>query len=566
MRARPSVVAILRAAALSVAALLILLTSPATEPRALQAADYLLTIGGGYNPQGNQASLEANVIFFQTIVREQHRGQPTHEVFFADGTDSTADLQVLSRTAQKLPPATEVLAALHRRGGTPVEYRNHKVPAIAGGNSPELIHAGLSRIAKAARSGDRLIVYVTAHGSAGKEKTPYNTTIDCWNGKAITVREFTTWLGEVSPDVPVVMVMAQCYCGGFSHTIFEDEATNRLSRQVRIGFFAQQHNLPAAGCRPDIDNDDEFSSYFWGAIAGRRRTGEPVTGCDLDGDGRVSFAEAYAYAVVASNTIDIPLRSSEALLRTFSRMSQDGPLEPRAEASDGPVPMPPPEKEPEKDSTEKEVEPKPETADTPSADVRPAPVAQRSSPLSAIAETLGSMVADQGPVMRRIVEELSSQLGLSPQDEVKTVVSRFDEQRRQMRAGFGRGPRGRRGGGRRELLQEITEKWPDLGDAQKWERSPLLKAENQELLLADLRSLPSFELFDQRRRERNEQSDRAEVNELREIKFRRLMSALEVILLERNLPRTASAEVAARYREMLALEESTLAPPERGRR
>ena len=30
----------------------------------------------------------------------------------------------------------------------------------------------------------------------------------------------------------------------------------------------QQHDLPAAGCRPDIEHDEEFSSYFWGAIAG----------------------------------------------------------------------------------------------------------------------------------------------------------------------------------------------------------------------------------------------------------------------------------------------------------
>lgn len=116
-------------------------------------------------------------------------------------------------------------------------------------------------------------------------------------------------------------------CTGFGHAVFEDfkvpDDAKTLAKQLRVGFFAQQHNLSAAGCRPDIDNDEEFSSYFWGAIVGRSRTGEPISGCDLDRNGTVSFAEAYAYAVVASNTIDIPLRTSDVVLRTYSRMASD---------------------------------------------------------------------------------------------------------------------------------------------------------------------------------------------------------------------------------------------------
>ena len=86
---------------------------------------------------------------------------------------------------------------------------------------------------------------------------PYNTTIDCWNDKEITVREFSRWLAEFPADVPVVMVMAQCYCGGFGHAVFEDfkvpDDEKTLANQVRVGFFAQQHDLTAAGCRPDIE-------------------------------------------------------------------------------------------------------------------------------------------------------------------------------------------------------------------------------------------------------------------------------------------------------------------------
>ncbi len=51
----------------------------------LRANDYVVTIGGGYEPAGNQASLEANVLFFQKLVEEHLPETSQHQVFFADG-------------------------------------------------------------------------------------------------------------------------------------------------------------------------------------------------------------------------------------------------------------------------------------------------------------------------------------------------------------------------------------------------------------------------------------------------------------------------------------------------
>jgi len=47
------------------------------------ADDYLLTIAGGYEPTGNQASLEANVLFFQQVVHERYEVTVEHMIFFA---------------------------------------------------------------------------------------------------------------------------------------------------------------------------------------------------------------------------------------------------------------------------------------------------------------------------------------------------------------------------------------------------------------------------------------------------------------------------------------------------
>ena len=181
---------------------------------ALHATDYFLTIGGGYSRTGNQASLEANVVFFQQVLAEKHQGPRQHTIFFADGDDPAADLQVLAekpKPSESKTPATDLLAVLHRRGGSEgeqkVTYRNHKVPQIAGALDPKLVRGNLETLAKTARSGDRLIIFVTAHGSEGKKDEAFNTSIDCWNNRKIQAREFAGWLDKLPADLPVVMVM-----------------------------------------------------------------------------------------------------------------------------------------------------------------------------------------------------------------------------------------------------------------------------------------------------------------------------------------------------------------------
>jgi hypothetical protein len=507
----------------------------------LSATDYFLTIGGGYHRSGNQASLEANVVFFQQVLAEKHRGRRRHDIYFADGHDPAADLQILAeKPAKSDSPATDLLASLHRRRGqVHVTYRNHRVTEIAGPLEPALIRAGLDALAKTARRGDRLIVYVTAHGSAGPKDDQFNTTIDCWNERKITAGEFTEWLNKLPSEVPVVVVMAQCYCGGFAHLIFQglDEAKG-LAPQLRAGFFAQQHDLPAAGCRPDIEHDEEFSSYFWGALAGRSRNGVPIEGCDVDGNGVVSFAEAYAYAVTAGETIDIPLRTSEVLLRTYSRLTT-------AKAEDA----------------TRDSETKPEGNDKFEQDAGSSQMCDDSlhgqPALSTMSGTLQTFVDRGRPVSGRIVTQLCKTLGFTLQEEVTAVMTAEDEHRRAGR--FQGRSRGRRqGSGRRDLLSEVTEKWPELGDERHWEESPLLKPDNQEHLLAELKQLPSWKSYDERLKQMEAAGKESEQHELRTVKFRRLINALETIVLENNLPLVAKPEIVKRYQQMMALEESTL--------
>ena len=311
-------------------------------------------------------------------------------------------------------PATDVLSSLHRRRSNrqEVTYRNHHVTEIAGALDPQLIREDLEKLAKTATPHDRLIIYVTAHGNPGPKDDPFDTSIDCWDSKKITAREFSRWLDKLPPDMPVVMVMAQCYCGGFGRLIFQDlDESKGFTTQARVGFFAQQHDLLAAGCRPDIEHDEEFSSYFWGAIAGHRRSGAKIDNCDLDGDGVVSFAEAYAYAVTADDTIDIPLRTSEVFLRKYSRLN-DSAAKSR-DAGDRARPD-------EKDKSAQDADSK--SAKDDSALSVPA--------LATMSGSLQSFVDRGDRISGRIVSQLAKTLGFKLDDKVSAVRSAYEDQRR----------------------------------------------------------------------------------------------------------------------------------------
>ena len=60
---------------LSVAVLALILV-PAITTSSLRADDHFLTIGGGYLPSGNQASLERNVLYFQRILEDRYEEDP----------------------------------------------------------------------------------------------------------------------------------------------------------------------------------------------------------------------------------------------------------------------------------------------------------------------------------------------------------------------------------------------------------------------------------------------------------------------------------------------------------
>src|SRR5688500_13984238 len=290
-----------------------------------RAEDHFLTIGGGSSADNNQVSLEKNILFFQKVLAESGKGKAPHDIYFSDGDDPGKDLQYIDPDFE--PPTLNALLA--RLNGNEhelyMQYRSHELPGVRGASTRPALTKWFDDVGAKLNDGDRLFIYFTGHG--GRGRPPRNTTLALWNDSSMPVREFVTLLDRVPAGVQVVIVMVQCHAGGFADVLFDRGTPPRLSNANRCGFFATLHNRQAAGCTADIDEENyhEYSTFFFAALHGRSRTGEAVARPDYDRDGKVSFAEAHAYVQIESDTIDVPLATSDVFLRQFSEASVTNP-------------------------------------------------------------------------------------------------------------------------------------------------------------------------------------------------------------------------------------------------
>ena len=136
----------------------------------LSADDYFLTLGGGYSPAGNQVSLEKNVLLFQRVLAEKQL--PAGDIFFADGHDKTRDVEVLDR--ESVPKANRLMAEFFgSTGNLGLSYRNHRVPGVRGAANPANVRKWFLETGSKLTSGDRLLIYVTAHGNSSRDRATH---------------------------------------------------------------------------------------------------------------------------------------------------------------------------------------------------------------------------------------------------------------------------------------------------------------------------------------------------------------------------------------------------------
>jgi hypothetical protein len=548
-----------------VAPCLVILSTCVVAPVAI-AEDYFLTIGGGYSVTGNQLSLERNVIFQQGVLAAQRPDGPRHDVFFADGDDTGPEVQCRDPLFyERCPPARRIMAELFSdEDSMDLVYRNNEIASLAGPSDLSLVKRRMREISRQIKPHDRLIIYVTGHGGEAeqgngddydyeydeasqswkananedeseREYNRYDTSFYLWNSESVSASEFATWLDRMPRETHVVLVMVQCFAGGFAHTIFQQaDAELGLSPHARCGFFAQVHDRGAAGCTPDANEADyeEYSSYFWGALGGKTRTGQAITSADYNDDGRVSFAEAHTYAVIESKTIDVPVRTSDALLRHYSQLRK---------------------------------QPK----ETESSDDNPVgrlwdllgskSGADGKKDLMDAEGTIAKLMDTARPDQRAILAQLPAKLGLEATSTVEDVKQKLGQVKSKLNVANAKLATAvsTQSTTLERVQEEVRELWPEL-HSDNSPSSMALTSERAEEFVETVTALPSYESLVAAGKRVDEFAEEQLQLSRDEARLQRLVNTCEAVALAANLPRIAPAEIVTRYQQLVAMEDGTL--------
>ena len=477
------------------------------------AKDHVLTIGGGYSPSGNQISLERNVIFFNKLLAEQLPSGTAHDLYFADGNSPNPDLQFEPKDAN-VPKANMLAAALF--GSTrniKLHYRDHELKNVRGPSSPKELESWFKDTGSKLAAGDRLVLYITAHGGRSSQKdNKRNTKIHMWNNQNLDASKLAEHIAGLPEGVSVVTVMVQCYAGGFANLIFENADSKKPDVERSIcGFYATVYDRVAAGCTADINEEDydEYSSHFWAALRGKTRIERDVTRPDYDGNGEISFEEAHAFTILSSQTLDIPIKTSGTFLRRHSK----------SEDKAGPELLHP-EKTPYFQLL---------------THARPADLAA----LDALSARLDLTSAERGEEARRKAEELSKKR--------KEIQGKSREKKKIIDAH------------RREIARDLKNRWPQLTNQFSPGAIALIRDQPDEFVRA-AEAHPKHDEWIKLLEERSKLEDESFQLEKRWAHHKRFTRVLENIALAANLEQVAEPEVVARYHKLVAAEASALAP------
>ncbi|MEM9265591.1 MAG: Caspase domain-containing protein [Cyanobacteria bacterium P01_F01_bin.13] len=256
-----------------------------------------LVLAGGGAPYYNEIALEKNVRYFQRTLKSLGIDFSSTQQYFANGNSGEATVRYINLVGQEQfkPPEIENLD-----GPATMENAQKWFETLADKPAP-----------------CPSFLYFTGHG-AYNDENPDNNAMILWEEKLVSVQQLAGWLDQLPPDQPFVTMMAQCFSGSFANLIYEQGSPdNPVALQTRCGFFATVAERPSVGCTPAVNEADyrDYSSSFFAGLSGVDRTGKPVASADYDTDGKVSYAEAHAFAKVDEETTDWPVSTVEVWLQ-----------------------------------------------------------------------------------------------------------------------------------------------------------------------------------------------------------------------------------------------------------
>lgn len=261
----------------------------------------VLIFGGGWGPDGTQVSIEAHVMALADVL-----APAGPEVLFAGPDAKARSVQVI---AERPDEVGEFLALIFGEGtGVGVDYRPPTRAASGPATESKLIEALTQR----AEHVQGTVVFGVGHGQLLGEEDQQESGLALWGSRdALSLSRFAEAIDRVRWKGPLAMVLGQCHSGGFARLAFAGAKPRRgLARPTRCVLAAVPEDRPASGCTSDLD--DASARAFMAIIA---EAFSRASEADLDKDRAVSLAEAFTYARIHDQTVNVPVRSSELYLR-----------------------------------------------------------------------------------------------------------------------------------------------------------------------------------------------------------------------------------------------------------
>ena len=509
----------------------------------------LLVFGGGYSPSGNQVSLESNVKYFRRIRSKMGLGGAVMKTFFADGKSEDRDLQFYD-PAFRIPEANQIMAELLGTSrGIANQFRDNDLQADDM-SSTVALDKWISMRAKQGGNQTNLI-YFTGHGGKADKKTPYNTTAFLWNNSRLKVSDLVKKLDKLPPKQPCLLVMVQCYSGGFANVIFKEGNPEKgLSDYPRAGFFATVKDRVAAGCTPDIreKNYHEYSTRFWEGLCGESRVGNKTQKPDFDKDGKTSLAEAHAYVVLRSDTIDIPIKTSDVFLRHFSALS--------------------PQKETGKTDSNKTNSKSSQTSPTAEEPTdnknkqtdRLSNACDPNDLFTSVSAPLKSLLKEANKESKFVINGLSRKLKLSSPrryEETKKLIEKLKKQRSAVSEQKKKHDE-ERVKIKKDLALKLRQAWPELKNL----HHPTVTSLYRKVQTAGIKKIVDQNGSWTRYKNLSEKSKKLErerfLLEKKEVLAMRLMRELETVVLAKNLPLIHPPHIVGKYEKLKTLESLVL--------
>jgi len=233
---------------------------------------FAVLISGGYYASSNAVRYWNDTAFMYKVLKYRY-GYKDENIYVlcSDGLDPAPDNK--------------------REESSNVDLDGDGLPDVDYSATIENVDTVFGELAARMTEDDILFVFTTGHGAPyDPDGDPTKTVLYLWHNYIVD-DELAEQVNRIQSYDTMVFVMSQCYSGGFEGEL---GAPNRIFISA-----AAYDEISYAGLfNPDTGNYeyDVFSHYFTCALAGARPDGGEVR-ADADGDGAVSIAEAFSFAV-----------------------------------------------------------------------------------------------------------------------------------------------------------------------------------------------------------------------------------------------------------------------------